>query len=213
MITTGVSDLGERARPAAGGVGRAGPADGTGRTNVGPVRILAIAVGAAIVQASWLDASSTWLFRTVDLPLTLAAALVVVAPGRSALIGLAVGLAVDATGHRLFGIHCLAYSVLGPVARHLPVPGAIRSFDAGPALGRSGTEAAWLAAGQVGAASLVVLAGRSLADGRIAPLDRLVPTVLIAAALAPPLTAWLAGTGRHDRPAPARGRGRVGRWR
>ncbi len=193
-----------RASVAVGNDGGLDGPDGVLRADVGPGRIVVLAVAAALVQAFALDASSVWLLRQPDLPLTLAAVAVVAAPGRSATIGLAFGLAVDATGHRLFGIHCLAFTVLGPVARHLPVPGAIRSLGIGATIGRAGAETAWLVGGQVAAATAVVLVGQSLAAGRPIPPDRLVPAVVTAAALAPFLAAWLGGGGR--RPG-------VGRWR
>lgn len=85
-------------------------------------RLMVAAATAVAVQVSVLDSITLPVLRHLDLPLTLAAVLVLARPTQSVVIGLIFGLMVDASSQRLFGLHGLAYTALGPVAHVLPVP-------------------------------------------------------------------------------------------
>ncbi len=167
-------------------IGLAPPADETDpQAAVRVGRLVVAAVSVVTIQAFVLDQSTVGVIRHLDLPLAVAAALVVARPAHSTAVGLVLGLAVDAFGQRLFGLHCLAFAVLGPVARALPAPAGRQR-----AVAVAGTAGA-----QALAATVVVIVGQSVAVGGLAPdpLRRLAETALWTAALAVPLVSWIDG--------------------
>ena len=128
-------------------------------TATGLARLLVAAVTVVAVQVSIIDPIETPILRQLDLPLALAAALVLANPAQSSTIGLVFGLVVDASGQRLFGLHCVAYTVLGPIARGLPVP----------AWRRRRALIAWRAGAQGLGAATVVAIGQGVAAGAPVP--------------------------------------------
>ncbi len=153
----------------------------------------------AAVQILIVDSGDLTLLRHLDLPLAVAAALALTRPADAVVIGLVFGLAVDAFQLRLFGIHGLAYSLLGPVAAAVPVSGL-----------RTRTElVAWLAAVQAVTATAVLLAATAIAAGSAPPgiTGRFVQVTLWTIVVVVPLTAVLGGRkglgspGIGDRPA------------
>jgi hypothetical protein len=136
---------------------------------------VAVAFSAVAIQAFVVDQAATPAVRHLELPLAVAATLAVAHPTASATIALVFGLSVDAFGHRLFGIHCVAYAVLGPVAQSVPVP-----------VRRPGPAMAWTAGAAGAAATVVVVLGQALADGGPPPgaVARVVATGLWTGLLA-----------------------------
>lgn len=128
-------------------------------TPSGVVRLVVAATTAVAVQVSVLDPVTAPVLRHLDLPLGLAAALVLARPGHSVAIGLIFGVMVDASSQRLFGLHTIAYATLGPVAVHLPTP----------AWHRSSLMVLWRAGVQGLAAATVVAVGRIVAAGTLVP--------------------------------------------
>ena len=153
-------------------------------------RLLVVAVSVVAVQVYGLDAVRLPVLDRLDLPLAVAVGLILARPAQSTAIGLIVGLTVDAFGHRLFGLHCLAYATLGPVLRAWPPGVGRRGRGAGPA------------ATMALVASSVVVVGQSLADRAGPPpgelVARLIVVPLSVAVLAGPV-ARLAGRGRTGR--------------
>ena len=109
------------------------------------------------IQASLVDTITAPVLRHVDLPLCLAAVLVLAQPTRSVIIGLIFGLMVDASAQRLFGLHTVAYATLGPLADNLPVP----------AWRRPSLVVAWQAGVGALAVGIVVATGRAIASGLV----------------------------------------------
>lgn len=159
-------------------------------------RLLVLAASAVAVQTFVVDEAGWRWLDGLDLPLALAALLVASRPRQSTLIGLVFGLSVDAVGHRLFGLHCLAYAVLGPVGRRLPVgPAPARPLRRWrPGLGGEwprGREVLWLVAAQAAAARSVVVIGQTVAAGApphrwfVQLIETVVWTVVLVALVAP----------------------------
>lgn len=95
-------------------------------TALGGIRLIVTAITLAAVQALLLDAGRSGPFTHLDLPLAAVIILVIIRPDQAVTVGLIFGLAVDLFHTRLFGIHGLAYSLLGSVAAAVPV-GALRT--------------------------------------------------------------------------------------
>lgn len=157
-------------------------------------RLVLTAFSVAAAQALLIEQSDATPFRHLDLPLAAAIALTLTRPAGGAVIGFVFGLAVDAFQLRLFGIHCLAYCTLGPIAANLPV-GPLRSRAERVAL---------LAAVQSLAVTAVVVAGIRLLDGHLVPglPGRLAQVTLWSIAIALPLTALLGARMGLSIPAP-----------
>lgn len=148
-------------------------------------RLLFTAFSVASVQALVIDDLDGAVFRHLDLPLAVVIALALTRPASAVAIGFVFGLVVDAFQLRLFGLHGLAYSVLGPVATAFPV-GSLRSR----------TEiVASLAAVQAVVASAMVALGVAWADGAVPAglFGRFVQVTLWSVAIVLPLTAALGG--------------------
>lgn len=118
-------------------------------------RLVALALSAVVVQAFVVEPSGTAAVRHLDLPLAVATIAILAWPGGSAAVAVVCGLLVDAFGRRLFGVHLVAYAVIGPILQLVPVPSRIR-----PPLAVAG------AAGLAGAAATaVVVAAQAVVDG------------------------------------------------
>lgn len=87
----------------------------------GWLRIATVAVSLAAVQALLIDGARGGPLVHLDLPLAAVAVLVILRPDGAMVIGFVFGIAVDLFGSRLFGVHALAYCVLGSVAAAVPV--------------------------------------------------------------------------------------------
>lgn len=95
-------------------------------TALGGLRLATVAVTLAAVQALLIDAAKSGPFTHVDLPLAAVIVLVILRPEGALVTGFVFGLAVDLFGTRLFGVHCLAYCLLGSIAAAVPI-GALRT--------------------------------------------------------------------------------------
>lgn len=95
-------------------------------TAFGGIRLGIVAVTIAAVQTLLIDAGKSGPFTHLDLPLAAVIVLVILRPESAVTNGFVFGVAVDLFHTRLFGVHCLAYSVLGSVAATIPV-GALRT--------------------------------------------------------------------------------------
>jgi rod shape-determining protein MreD len=95
-------------------------------TALGGIRLATVAVTLAAMQALLIDAARSGPFTHIDLPLAAVIVLVILRPEGALVTGFVFGLAVDLFGSRLFGVHCLAYCLLGSVAAIVPV-GALRT--------------------------------------------------------------------------------------
>ncbi len=153
-----------------------------------PLRGLKLVVAAfslAAVQAQLIDRLSSPIFAHLDLPLAAVIALVLARPSEAAITGFVFGLAVDAFQLQLFGLHALAFCALGPVAGALPVSAL-----------RSRTEiVASSAAVQSQVATVIVIGGAWLLDGRLLPglFGRFVQVGLWSVAIVVPLTVAFGG--------------------
>lgn len=94
-------------------------------TALGGIRLAIVAVTIAAVQTLLID-SSIGPFTYLDLPLASVIVLVILRPESAVISGFVFGIAIDLFHTRLFGVHCLAYSVLGSVAATIPL-GALRT--------------------------------------------------------------------------------------
>jgi len=115
--------------------------------------------------------------------------LVFLRPDQALPAGFLFGLAVDLFGTRLFGVHCLAFCLLGPVATAVPV-GAVRTR----------TEAvACIAGAQALTAGLTVTAAAAVFGGGAPPdsLGRLVQSTAWTLVVAVPL---VMASGAHPGP-------------
>lgn len=131
---------------------RADP-DGVG----GTVRLVVTMWSAVVIQAYLVEPAGSALVRSLDVPLAITTVLVLARPGRSAGLALVCGLLVDAFGRRLFGIHVLAYAVIGPVLQLVPIGPHHRSA---PSVGVAAGLAAAMASG-------IVVSGLAVVDGGI----------------------------------------------
>lgn len=93
---------------------------------LGGLRLATVAVTLAAMQALLIDAARSGPFTHLDLPLAAVILLILLRPDEALTTGFVFGLAVDLFGTRLFGVHCLAYSILGSVAAGVPV-GTLRT--------------------------------------------------------------------------------------
>ncbi len=166
----------------------AGAATGTvlsGLASAGGARLPVTAFSLAAVQALLIDDLDGALFRYLDLPLAAVIALSLTRPAGAVVTGFVFGLAVDSFQLRFFGLHGLAYCVLGPVATGLPIGGL-----------RSRTEiVASVAAVQCLVASAIVIGGVSLADRVMPPnlFANIVQVTVWSVIISIPLTAMLGG--------------------
>lgn len=145
----------------------------------GALRMTIIALSVASVQALVVDTGTTGPFRQLELPLTVVVILVVLRPDTALTIGVIFGLAADLFHTRLFGLHCLAFSLLGSVAAMVPVGGL-----------RTRTEAvACLVAVQVTTAVTVLTVGIWVSGGHPPPdiFGRYVQTTAWALLIAVPV--------------------------
>ena len=152
-------------------------------TVVGGFRIVVTAFTTAAVQALLIDQSQTTVVRHLDLPLALTIALVISRPGSAVVTGFVFGIAVDVFQTRLFGLHGLAFALLGPVATVLPLS---------PLRSRAEIVAS-LTVAQAVVATGVVAAGGWVSGNGLAPglFGHLVQVVLWSLAIVLPLTALL----------------------
>ena len=172
-----------------------------GLASSGGARLPVMAFSLAAVQALLINDIDGSLFRYLDLPLAVVIALSLTRPSTAVVTGFVFGLAVDSFNMRLFGLHGLAYCLLGPVASALPV-GSLRS--------RSEIVAS-LATVQCLVASAVVLGGSWVADGVRPPslFANVVQVTLWSVIIVLPLSAALGGRmglatpEPTDRPSPA----------
>lgn len=149
----------------------------------GLLRLLVVASTVVTLQVSLLDPSTTPILQHLDLPVVVAASLVLARPTHSTAIALVFGLVVDASGQRLFGLHCVAYASLGPVAHRLPVP----------AWHRWGALVAWRVGAQALTVATIVAVGRTIAAGT-APAGlagQVLQTAAVAGLVAVPVGRWL----------------------
>lgn len=149
------------------------------------LKLAAAAFSVAVIQAQLIDQVSSPLFRHLDLPLAVVIALVLTRPSEAATVGFIFGLAVDSFQLQLFGLHVFAYCALGPVAAALPVSAL-----------RSRTEiVASSAVVQSQIATIIVIAGAWLLDGRLMPglFGRFVQIGLWSTVIVVPLSVALGG--------------------
>jgi rod shape-determining protein MreD len=146
-------------------------------------RLIVTAFSMAAVQALLIEQWDAAPFRHLDLPLAVAIAMILTRPAGGAVIGFVFGLAVDVFQLRLFGLHCLAYCTLGPIAANLPVNHMRRRSEL----------VAMMAAVQSVTVTAVIVAGVRLFDGQLVPglTGRFVQVTLWSVAIAVPLTALL----------------------
>jgi cell shape-determining protein MreD len=173
----------------------------TGAASSGGARLPITAFSVAAVQSLLINDIDGSLFRYLDLPLAVVIALSLTRPTTSVVTGFVFGLAVDSFNMKLFGLHGLAYCVLGPVASAVPV-GSLRSR----------TEiVASLATVQCLLASTIVLGASWIADGVRPPslFANVVQVTLWSVIIVLPLSAALGGRmglatpEPSDRPTPA----------
>lgn len=139
----------------------------------------------AAVQAQLIEQLGSPIFRHLDLPLAVVIALVLARPAEAATTSFIFGLAVDAFQFQLFGLHTLAFCMLGPLAAALPVSAL-----------RSRTEiVASSAVVQSQVATLVIVAGGWLFGGRLMPgqFGHFVQIGLWSVVVVVPLTAMFGG--------------------
>ncbi len=144
------------------------------------VRAVVAAATAVAIQASVLDPITSPVLRHLDLPLATAAALVLARPAHSVTIGLVFGLMVDASSQRLFGLHGIAYAMLGPLAHNLPTP----------TWRRPGLLVAWRAGAQGLVATSIVAVGQTIAAGTLVPgtIGAVLQTGVLVGLVAVPLS-------------------------
>lgn len=156
-----------------------------GLASLGGLRLPVTAFSVAALQALLIDDLGGPVFRHLDVPLAVVIALALTRPANAVVTGFIFGLAVDAFQMKLFGLHGLAYSVLGPVAALVPL-GSLR--------GRAEIVAS-MATVQCLVATTIVLGGAWLTDRHI-PSNVIAGTfqvTLWSVAIALPLTAALGG--------------------
>ena len=108
-------------------VGNSRRARGVGRpvanTPVGlqGLRLVVTAFSVAAVQALVIDEIDLVVARHLDLPVAVVIALTLIRPTNAVTTGFVFGLAVDAFSFRMFGLHGLAFCVLGPIAKLVPI--------------------------------------------------------------------------------------------
>jgi len=149
-------------------------------TAASTIRMVVAAATAVAIQVSVLDPITTPIARHLDLPLAVAAALVLARPANSVTIGLIFGLMVDASSQRLFGLNGIAYATLGPLAHNIPTP----------AWRRPGLLVLWRAGAQGLAAATVVAVGQTVAAGTLVSgtIGAVLQTGLLAGLVAVPVS-------------------------
>ena len=156
----------------------------------GALRVSVIAFSAVAVQVYLVDAVRTPVIDHIDLPLAVVVGLVLARPAQSAAIAMIAGLLVDAFGHRLFGLHCLAYATLGPALAVLPSGTGRRGRVAGPA--------ALLAF----VATAVVVAIQVVADRAVPPIGEVGARLVLAPLWVSVLAPTVVGLGTRTEPWP-----------
>ncbi len=157
----------------------------TGLAASGGAKLPVLAFSLASVQALLIDELDGALFRYLDLPLAVVIAVALTRPAAAVVTGFVVGLAVDSFQLRFFGLHGLAYCILGPLAAGLPI-GSLR---------RRSEIVASLATAQCLAASTIVIGGAALADRALPPdlFAHVVQVTLWSVVIVLPLTSLLGG--------------------
>lgn len=157
----------------------------SGVAALGGLRLPVTAFSVAAVQSLIVEENDGALLRYLELPLVVVIALSLTRPGNAVVTGFLFGLAVDAFHTKLFGLHGLAYCILGPLAAVLPVGGLRGRVEI----------VASLAAAQTLAATIVVVIGTWISVGHLDPglFGRVVQTTLWTVGLVIPLTVALGG--------------------
>jgi cell shape-determining protein MreD len=156
-----------------------------GLAAAGGLRLPVIAFSLAAVQALVIDEHDGALLRHLDLPLAAVAAIALTRPEMAVIAGFAFGLAIDSFHTKLFGLHCLAYCLMGPVASSLPVGGLRGRFEI----------VVFLVSAQTLVGIAVLAGGAWIADGHLQPglAGRAVQGTLWTVVMVIPLTVALGG--------------------